>query len=139
MTHDQLIRTWFAEVWNSGNEAVIDQLMAPDAIAHGLPSENGAPILGPAGFKPFFRTFRNAFPDMRIEVLRTVTEGDTVCAHCRVTGTHHGPGLGPVISGNAIDFKGMAMVRIADGQIREAWNSFDFLSLYQQIGLAPVF
>jgi hypothetical protein len=26
---------------------------------------------------------------------------------------------------------------IRDGQIQEAWNCFDFLSLYQQVGMLP--
>jgi hypothetical protein len=29
------------------------------------------------------------------------------------------------------------MARVRGGQIQEGWNSFDFLSLYQQIGLVP--
>jgi len=31
----------------------------------------------------------------------------------------------------------MTMVRVRDGKIVEAWNTFDFLSFYQQIGLLP--
>jgi hypothetical protein len=29
------------------------------------------------------------------------------------------------------------MARVRDGQIQEGWSSFDFLSLYQQVGLVP--
>ena len=32
-------------------------------------------------------------------------------------------------------FTGICLVHVKDGLIHEAWNSFDFLSLYQQIGL----
>jgi hypothetical protein len=31
----------------------------------------------------------------------------------------------------------MTIVRVADGQIREGWNCFDFLTMYQQIGAVP--
>jgi hypothetical protein len=31
----------------------------------------------------------------------------------------------------------MCIARVAGGQIVEAWNSFDFLGFYQQLGLLP--
>ena len=31
----------------------------------------------------------------------------------------------------------MVIVRVENGRIVEGWNSFDFLGLYQQIGLLP--
>jgi hypothetical protein len=33
-----------------------------------------------------------------------------------------------------VDFWGMTVGRVENGQIVEGWNSFDFLSMYQQIG-----
>jgi predicted ester cyclase len=130
---DSVVRTWFEEVWNRGLEDTIDRLFAVDGIAHGLP---GNDLKGPADFKPFFRNFRGAFPDMRIEVTRSVTEGDMIAVHCRVTGTHTGHTMGKA-TGNPMEFLGMCIARVRNGQIVEAWNSFDFLTLYQQLGLLP--
>jgi steroid delta-isomerase-like uncharacterized protein len=130
---DSLIRTWFEEVWNQGSEDAIDRLLAADGVAHGLP---GADLKGPTDFKPFFRNFREAFPDIRIEVARTVTEGNMVAAHCRVTGTHKGHTMGKA-TGNRMEFWGMCIAHVRNGQIVEGWNSFDFLALYQQLGLLP--
>ena len=48
---------------------------------------------------------------------------------------HRGEGLGIAPSGNALDIHGMAMALIRNGQIVEAWNCFDFLTLYAQVGL----
>ena len=131
---ESVMRTWFDELWNQGREDTIDRLFAADGLAHGLPG--GGVIRGPAEFKPFFRNFRAAFPDIRIEVVRTVTQGDTVAGHCRVTGTHTGDTIGKP-TGKATEFWGMVIVRVRDGQIVEGWNNFDFLSLYQQMGLLP--
>jgi len=36
-----------------------------------------------------------------------------------------------------VDMWGMGMARIADGQIVEGWNAWDFMSLYQQVGMLP--
>jgi len=137
MTPDTLVRTWFKEVWNDGNESAIDRYFAQDAIAHGLPAPDGKSMTGPSAFKPFVKQFRTAFPNMRIEILRTITEGQFVCAHCRVTGTHSGPGYGPAPTGIPIDFSGMTIVRVENDSIKEGWNSFDFMSLFQQIQLLP--
>ena len=64
-TPSEILRIWFERVWNQGDESTIDELYGPTAVANGLPA---APIPGPEGFKPFFRAFRAAFPDIRVEV-----------------------------------------------------------------------
>ena len=134
---ETVARTWFDQVWNNGSEAAIETLLAVDAVMHGLPTPDGKPVAGHAAFKPFWKTFRSAFPDIRIVVAKTVTEGDYVVAHCHVLGNHLGAGLGIAATQRPIDMWGMGMARVQDGKIVEAWNCFDFLSLYQQIGLLP--
>jgi steroid delta-isomerase-like uncharacterized protein len=131
---DAVMRTWFEEVWNEGREATIDRLLAAGAIAHGLP---GGPQRGPDSFRPVFHTFRGAFPDLRITVERTITEGDHVAVFCHVTGTHTGGSLGVAPTGRTVDFHGVTIGRVADGQIQEGWNCFDFLTMYQQLGIVP--
>jgi|KBSMisStaDraftv2_1062788.scaffolds.fasta_scaffold107708_1 predicted ester cyclase len=135
-TPESVVRSWFDEVWNQGREEAIDRLMGPNALAHDLPSPDGLPLRGPAAFKPFFRKFRDGFPDLRIEVARTVTENDTVTAHCLVTGTHTGNSFGPP-TGRPVQFKGICIARVENGQIVEAWNEFNFLLFYQQLGVLP--
>jgi len=134
-TPDAVAREWFEHVWNQGSEEAIDRLAARDTIIHGLQSPDGKPITALAGFKPFFNMFRQAFPDIRVAVEQTVTEGNTVVAYCRVTGTHHGPNLGVAATGRPFEITGMTMLRVVDGRIVEGWNSYDFLGLYQQLGL----
>ena len=137
MTPDTVVRQWFEEVWTQGNAQAIDRLMAADAIIHDLPTADGAPMQGVAAFKPFYRKFASAFPNLRIEIVRTVVNDDLVSAYCRVTVTHAGDGLGIAATGRTATFSGMVMARVENGQIAEGWNCFDFLSLYQQLGLLP--
>jgi steroid delta-isomerase-like uncharacterized protein len=129
------MRTWFDEVWNQGREDTIDRLFAPDAIAHGLP---GAPLNGPAAFRGIFAAFRGAFPDIRIDVERVISTSDSVAAEVRVTGTHSGDTLGVPATNRHIDFHGMTMATVADGQVRECWNCFDFLTMYAQLGVVTM-
>jgi predicted ester cyclase len=128
---DAVVRAWFKEVWDEGNEDAIDRLMAPDAVAHGLGSDG---IRGPEAFKPYVRTMRAALGDLEVEVVQTLTEGDRVAAHCHVVARHVGALFGAAATQRPVDFWGITIVRVRDGQIVEGWNCFDFLQMYQQMG-----
>lgn len=128
-----LAHRWFEEVWNKGREEAIDEMFGETGIAYGLSDGTGKEPRGPAGFKPFYQSFRSAFPDIHIKVEDTICEGDKVAARCRVTATHTGDGLGIPATGKPIDFSGVAIIRVRDGKIIEAWNHFDFIGMYQQI------
>jgi steroid delta-isomerase-like uncharacterized protein len=129
-----LIHRWFKEVWNEGRAEAIDEMMAEDCIAHGLADESGNELRGPAGFKPFFHNFRGAFPDIEVIVEDTIAEGDKVAARCTVRATHRGDGIGLTASHRPVTFTGMCFVRVQNGKIADAWNNFDFMNLFQQIG-----
>jgi steroid delta-isomerase-like uncharacterized protein len=126
-----IVRRWFDEVWNQGRIEAIDELLAADGVAYGL----GPDLHGPAEFKPFHAAYRQAFPDVRIEVDDLVEEGDKVAYRWTATMTHHGHFLGIAPTGRASRFLGMGIVRIRDGQIVEGWNVFDQLGMLQQLGL----
>ena len=130
-----LIRRWFEEVWNKGRVEAIDELFAPEGLAHGLGSD--APLRGPDNFKPFFHTFKGAFPDIEVVVADVIAEGDKVAARCVVRGRHQGHTLGFAATERPVEFHGICIVRVRDGQIIEAWNNFDFMTMYQQLGVAP--
>ena len=121
---DAVMREWFDEVWNQGRGDSINRLFAANATAHGLP---GGPMRGPRAFGRSSSRFA-ACSDIRIVVEHTVTEGDRVAVHCRVTGTHTGDTLGIPPTGKSVDFQGVTIARVVDGQINEGWNCFDFLT-----------
>jgi steroid delta-isomerase-like uncharacterized protein len=125
-----LVRRWFEEVWNKGRAAAIDEMLADDAAIYGL----GGDLRGPAGFKPFHTAYRDAFPDVSIQVHDVVAEGGIVAARWSGTGTHRGDGLGMKATGKVVRFQGMTFARTERGMIVEAWNVFDQLSMLQQLG-----
>ncbi|MBV9927723.1 MAG: ester cyclase [Acidobacteria bacterium] len=129
-----LIRRWFEEVWNKGRAEVVDELFDEEGVAHGLADETGAPLRGPAGFKPFHQRFREAFPEIEVVVEDTVSEGDKVAARCTVRGRHRGDSLGIKATDSPVAFDGICIVRLRQGKIVEAWNNFDFMSMFRQLG-----
>jgi len=129
-----LVRRWFEEVWNGGRAEAIDEMFAEEGVANGLVDESGQPLRGPAGFKPFFRKFREAFPEIEVVVEDAIAEGDRVAARCTVRGRHRGDSLGFAATQQPVEFTGMTIVRVHEGKIVEAWNNFDFMTMFQQLG-----
>jgi predicted ester cyclase len=135
VTPDFAMRAWFENLWNKGDETTIDRMFHADGVVHGLPTPDGQPIRGREAFKPFYRSMRAALPDISIDIVHELTQGDLTLAHCRVTATHKGDTLGFAATNKPVEFWGFAMGRFADGQLVEGWNCFDFLSMYQQLGV----
>lgn len=129
------LHQWFERVWNLKQTQAIEELAAPDVVAHGLTDANGEVVQGTDNFKAFHAAFCSAYPDMNIEILDTITDGDKIAARCRVTGVHSGDGLGLMATNNPVDFTGMSIVRVEDGKIAEAWNEFDFVKMFGQLGV----
>lgn len=128
-----LIHEWFEQVWNRGDVAAVDRLMAPDAVIHGLRDVDGQELKGKGDFLPFFKRYREAFPDMQIRVEDVVVEGDRLAGRCVVRGTHQGHTLGFAATNRPVDFTGMCFARVRDGRIVECWNNFDMEMLSAQL------
>jgi steroid delta-isomerase-like uncharacterized protein len=129
-----LVRRWFEEVWNKGRAEAIDEMFAEEGVAHGLADETGAPLRGPANFRVFHGKFRESFPGIEVTVEDSISEGDKVAARCTVRGRHEGDSLGFAATKQPVEFTGMTFIRVRDGKIVEAWNNFDFMSMFQQLG-----
>ena len=130
-----LVQRWFEEVWNQGKSETIDELLAQDGVIHGLVDVTGQPVRGIEAFHEFHNQFRGAFSDLQVSVDDMVAEGDRVVARCGVRGKHTGESLGFAATNAPIQFEGIAIVRIKDGKIVEAWNQFDFLEMNKQLGV----
>jgi steroid delta-isomerase-like uncharacterized protein len=117
------------------NLAAVDELFAPTAVVHdpGRP----APEPGPEGQKQVISGVFAAFPDFRFTVEDLVAEGDRVAARFVGEGTHRGALFGLPPTGRRVRFSGMAIYRVADGQIQEGWAMFDALGMLQQLGALP--
>ncbi len=126
-----LVRRWFEEVWNKGCVAAIDELLGANGVVHGL----GEDMHGPAAFKPFHAAYRDAFPDVKIELEDIIAEGDKVAFRWSATATHQGNGLKFAATNKPVRFSGMGVIRVENGKLVEGWNIFDQLGMMQQLGV----
>jgi len=131
-----LVRRWFDEVWIQGRVETIDELFAANGVGYGL-GDTDAPLHGPAGFKPFVANLRGALPDIHMTIEDIIAADDKVTVRITVEGTHKGAHLGVAPTGRRVRIAGLVVVRIANGQIVEGWNSWDQLGLLRQIGALP--
>ena len=134
MDNAAILRRWFEEVWNQGREETIDELLAPDAVAHDVGGA-GQTHIGPAAFKPLWLQLRGAFPDIRFSIDDVVSEANKVAGRWTATMTHQGDTLGVAATHKKLTITGMIFLHIEGGRIREGWNNWDQLSLTRELGL----
>jgi predicted ester cyclase len=132
--NENFMHRWFEEVWNQKREEAIDEMCDENVVANGLTDAEGKTVRGIESYKNLFRTFLAAYPDIKITVEDTIVEGDKIAARCLVSGTHAGDALGIAPTNQPVEFTGIAIVQLKDGKIVEAWNEFDFMKMYTQLG-----
>ena len=134
--NERLVHRFFDEVWNSKNEAAVDEMLAPDCVAYALPDPD-AVLRGPDEFKAVYRMFVGAFPDVRITIEDVIAAGDRFAVRWSTLGTHLGPHLGFPPTGKAISLNGATIGVIRGGRIAQVWNMTDMGHLFDSIRPEP--
>lgn len=131
-------RRLLEEVFNTGNVALVDELIAADAINHdpGLPAELRT-LRGPEALKRTVTLYRSAFPDVKMTVDDAIREGDKVVLRWHAEGTHRGELAGLAPTAARVTVTGISIDHWKDGKIVEAWVEWDNLGLARKIGAVP--
>jgi len=134
LDHEATARRFY-DLLNSGDIDAFGAAMAGDFIEH-----EETPGLAPTkeGVLQFFRMYRAAFPDLRMEPEDVIVSGDKVVVRARVTGTHEAEMMGMAATGKAIDVQLIDILRLDDaGLVAEHWGVFDQFAMMQQLGVIP--
>ena len=75
-----------------------------------------------------------AFPDMQSVIEEQLAEGDRVLTRWINRGTHWGAYCGVAPTGRQVEYGGMSIDQISDGQIVANLGQADLLGLLEQIG-----
>ncbi|MGI9096998.1 MAG: ester cyclase [Solirubrobacteraceae bacterium] len=118
------VRDFIERAWNAGDEAVFEEHLAAD-IAH--PG-------GRDGFKAMVLGFRSAFADLAMEVRDIFGVEDKVVTRWTMRGTHEAAFLGIAPTGRPVEFDGIAIDIMRDGQRIDGWAQFDRMGLLIQLG-----
>jgi steroid delta-isomerase-like uncharacterized protein len=131
----QFYRT-YEEMFNQGNLANVDELIAPDCINYEVP--HGVNNRGPESVRQAAMMLRTAFPDLHFTIEELVAEGDTVVGRVIMSGTHQGPLMGIAPTGRSVRQDQVHFVRFQDGKSVEHRAVRDDLGMMQQLGVIPV-
>lgn len=123
-------RQWFRDVWNLRRVDLIPQWLAPEAKGH---LEGGVEIVGPDQFVHFQKMIFEVFPDIRIEVLNLLADGDDVCVLWVARATHSGRGMGLEPTQRRVEFRGTTWFHFQGGKIVEGWDSWNQGGLLAQL------
>jgi len=127
-------RRWIEEIWDKGNLAVVNEILASNFVFHYAP-----PGVAPdrEGYKQTLTMYRTSSPDMHYTVDDMVAEGDKVTIRWAGKGTHRGALMEIAPTGKKVTITGISIIRIAGGKIVEEWTEQDMLGVLQQLGVAP--
>jgi predicted ester cyclase len=81
--------------------------------------------------------WRQAFPDLKMNIDLILAENDLVAVRWTATGTNTGAGNGIPATGKPVKITGQATFRFVDGRIAEEWASGDTIGIMRQLGLLP--
>ncbi|MCL4466417.1 MAG: ester cyclase [Chloroflexi bacterium] len=134
-----LVRRLVEEVWNRGNLAAIDELVALSHVRH-IPAPDPQ---GPQGYKQWVTRTRTAFPDFHFTIEDLVAEGDRVMVRGTWRGTLQGELQTPWGStipptGRKLVCKRFSCYRLASGKLLEEWALQDWVGVLQQVGTLPM-
>ena len=127
MTKTEILQQWYDRVWVDGDLDAIDQFFQPDATAEGIIPEFQ---VGRDEFRDLVTAFRYHVGDIRVELPKVIENGDWLAAILHVHTSR-------ADNGAPIELTGQVMARFQDGKVVEAYNQFDFISLFEQLGQLP--
>jgi steroid delta-isomerase-like uncharacterized protein len=134
MDYSMTMRSAYDRI-NQGDIDGFAALLADDFVEH-----EETPGFPPTkeGVREFFRMYRAAFPDLRMDAEDVLASGDKTVARVRATGTHRGELMGIPATGKRVDVQLIDIMKFdGAGSVREHWGVIDTMSMMQQLGVAP--
>jgi steroid delta-isomerase-like uncharacterized protein len=124
----------FAELWNTGNLAIADEIFDADLVNH---DPNNPGVNNSESYKGYVPVIRTGFPDFHVAADDLIAEGEKVAFRWTINATHQGELMGIPATGTQVVWTGVTMARFTDGKIVEMWWSEDMLGMLQQLGVIP--
>ena len=116
-----VVRRMIDDVMNCGRLDLIDELYTP-RLARGA--------------RRWIEPFRASFPDVKMEIVDLIAEGEKVVGRFRCSATHLGTWRGHAPTGRRFErVDEVYFFRVIDGRIAEAWGLEDTSSRERQLEL----
>jgi predicted ester cyclase len=121
--HNRLVVSRLIDAISRGDMTAFDEFYTPRAVGRA---------------RKWVEPFLQSFPDAAMDLVQLVSEGDTVVARLRCSGTHLGVWRGHSPSGKRFErVDEVYFFTFQDGLIDGAWGMEDNLTRFRQLGLIP--
>lgn len=121
------LNRFLTRVWVEGDAGAIPEMMAPDAVIHGLEE------LGQDGAREFLRfhaMILRQFNQISVVPLQGLEQGNWVSQALKVSATE-------ISSNRRVSFVAHVTCEVRDGKVTQGYNVVDFLGLFEQLGRLP--
>ncbi|WP_422049964.1 ester cyclase [Shimia sp.] len=123
----QIIKDWFRRVWIEQDMDAIDEMFRPDSTAEGVLPGFG---VGPDDFREMATMYLALVEDPIVTVDKVMDDGDWAAALWTMS-------IANPTGGDRIKGFGQLFVRFEGKVMVEAYNNFDMVGFFQQLGLLP--
>ena len=124
------------EIWNNGNLVLVEDVFAPEIVAH--TSTFPDDIVGLEGIKSWVTFARTAYPDLHMTFDEVIVKGDKIVVRFTLTGTNTGPLSMPTgelpPTGREVRITGLGIDRVQNGKITEEFVVYNVLDMMLQLG-----
>jgi|GEM_PF-1199278 len=126
----QMIRGWMDDAWHKRDPDAVDRYMAEDVWFW---DSSSPPVEGREVFRQWTQGLADAFANSKVGVHDMVAEGDKTAYRITIQGDHVYDFQGCKPCGGKLDIESLNIVRHEDGKMKEGWQIFDALTLFEQI------
>ena len=134
--HVGIVERWFKDLFTRGDLGAVDDLVAPDFVAHGQGGMDDTH--GRETFREWLRWYLAAFVDREWTVHDIISEGDRVVARYSGWATYRGGLLDIPPGEQRVRETGILIYRIEGGKVAAIWSEMSDLQVMMQLGAFPV-
>lgn len=133
MMNKETVKKWFAAM-NAHDITAAMATVDPAFIDHSPPPTYGTDA---AAMKKGLEDWLGGYPDMKLEVVDIVAEGDRVAVTSHMVGTNSGPMMGMPPTNKKVDLMGVDILKMKNGKVTEHWGYVEEMKMMQQLGMMP--
>jgi steroid delta-isomerase-like uncharacterized protein len=127
--------TAYLDAWNAHDLDRIAALVAPDY--EGTDVADAAVVRGAAALRRRADAYLTAFPDLRLETLDAVADGDRTVVRWSARATHRGAFLHIPPTGRPVVVEGTTWFTLAGGRVHRTESVWDVAGFLRAVGLLP--
>lgn len=114
----QVVLDYFSTYRDHGYDRI------PKLVASSYADHSPAGARNPDDVIRTLQSVERAFPDLRVEVLDVIAEGDRVASRVRFSGTHSADYMETFAKHRHVEWEALELFKIADHRIVESWGTW---------------